>query len=149
MYIKPCPLKSIRFISFCQNQILLKWSQNIKSYSTSYGIKWQQTQTYKTLRYSDLHDIDFSANPYSVNCEDVCQVTFIVVILNATKYCNESKVMDWECGLDELTKNFSYKMNSIDMSISTRTYSIRNPVENQKIWLPCTGSSMTKCNRLN
>ena len=99
------------------------------------------------MKYSDLHDIDFSANPYLVNCEDICQVTFIVVILNATKYCNESKVMDWECGLDELTKNFSYKLNSTDMNISTRTYSIRNPVENQKIWLPCTGSSMTKCFR--
>ena len=84
-----------------------------------------------------------------MNCEDVCQVTFIVVILNATKYCNKRKAMDWECGLEELTRNFSYKLNSIDMSNSTRTYSIRNPVESQEIWLPCTGSAMTKCNRLN
>ena len=93
--------------------------------------------------------LNFSANPYSVNCEDVCQVTFIVVILNATKYCNKRKAMDWECGLEELTRNFSYKLNSIDMSSSTRTYSIRNPVENQKIWLPCTGSSITKCTKIN
>ena len=114
---------------------------------TSYGIKWRQTLNYKSLRYSDLHDIDFSAKPYSVNCEDICQVTFIVVILNATKYCNESKVLDWECGLEELTRNFSYKLNSINVSSSTRTYSIRNPVETQKIWLPCTGSSKTKCNK--
>ena len=107
-------------------------------YFLSYGIKWQQT--YKTLRYSDLHDIDFSANPYSVNCEDVCQVTFIVVILNATKYCNESKVMYWECGLEELKRNFSDKLNSIYNRISLRTYSIRNPFDNEKLWLNCNGS---------
>ena len=98
---------------------------------------------------SSLISISISIEKEDLKNSESCQVTFIVVILNATKYCNESKVLDWECGLEELTRNFSYKLNSIDMSSSTRTYSIRNPVESQEIWLPCTGSAMTKCNRLN
>ena len=104
--------------------------------------------TEKILRRSNLQMdlLNFSTNPYSVNCEDVCQVNFIAVILNATNYCNESNTMDWACGLEELKRNFSYRINSfdmrnssIDMINSIRTYSIRNPVDNEHLWLNCKG----------
>ena len=60
--------------------------------------------------------------------------------MNATNYCNESNIMDWECGLEELKRNFSDKLNSIYKRISLRTYSIRNPFDNENLWLNCNGS---------
>jgi hypothetical protein len=116
---------------------------------TSYGhnnINSENTKLFigkeKILRRSKLQMdlLNFSANPYSVNCEGVCQVHVIAVILNATNYCNESTIKDWECGLEELKRNFSDKLNSIYKRISLRTYSIRNPVDNEHLWLNCNGS---------
>ena len=100
--------------------------------------RWnQRQQPYHIFRRSDMQKdlLDFSANPFSVDCFDACKVTVIDVILDATLFCNESNTMDWECGLEELKRNFSSKLNIFKNS--TRTYSIRNPVDNQHLWLPC------------
>ena len=86
---------------------VFNWSQLIIS----------QTLIFLLFRSYGLQkdSLNFSTNPYSVNCVDLCQVTFIVVILNATQYCNESNTVEWECGLDELERHFSNELNSIEM----------------------------------
>ena len=79
-----------------------------------------EQEMYHIFRRSDLQKdlLHFSAKPFSVDCFDACKVTVIVVILDATLFCNESNTMDWECGLEELKRNFSSTLDFFENQIT-------------------------------
>ena len=59
------------------------------------------------------NDLGTNTKPYSVKCENVCQVNFIVNYFDVTSiYCNETNSENWNCGLKEMAKELNINLRS-------------------------------------
>ena len=50
------------------------------------------------------NNLGTNTKPYSVKCENVCQVNFIVNYFDATSICNETNSENWNCGLKDMAE---------------------------------------------
>ena len=61
------------------------------------------------------NDLGTNTKPYSVKCENVCQVNFIVNYFDVTSiYCNETNSENWNCGLKEMAEELNTNFRSTD-----------------------------------
>jgi len=97
----------------------------------------------RRLRNIDLYVNEIATNtePYSVKCEDVCEVIFIVVEFDADVLCDdENNVKNWNCGIDQLEYELEpavlRKSNYYDESIE-RSYQIKNPFNEEPSFYSC------------
>ena len=59
------------------------------------------------------NNLGTNTKPYSVKCENVCQVNFIVNYFDVTSiYCNETNSENWNCGLKEMAEELNINFRS-------------------------------------
>ena len=110
------------------------------------GVRGEQESPFsRVLEHSALSFNNRYTNtePVVVKCVDVCSVTFIVVIFNATSICYENNSRSWDCGLDQLENEIS-SVDHHDMrnsEVLNRTYSIKNPISESPPFMKCDGNT--------
>lgn len=96
----------------------------------------------RKLRNYDLtiNDIATSTEPFSVKCEAVCEVTFIVVDFEADSLCDENDFWNWNCGIDRLKLELApivFLMSNNHEESLMRKYQIKNPFNEQPSFYDC------------
>ena len=96
-------------------------------------VRAQKNPAKRVLDFVDLTQNDFHTNtvPYSIKCEDVCEVIIIVIEFDATVLCDEKKPKRWNCGLDQLDEElepYFPRSSAEDEENMTRVYEIQNPI---------------------
>jgi len=98
------------------------------------------TRKLKTYDMS-INEIATNTEPYSVKCEDVCEVIFIVVDFNADVLCDdENNVKNWNCGIDRLEyelKPAFFRTSNYNEEPIERSYQIKNPFNEEPSFYSC------------
>jgi len=97
------------------------------------------TRKLKTFDMS-INEIATNTEPFSVKCEAVCEVIFIVVDFDVSALCDDNNLKSWNCGIEELENELApmvFMMNDFHMDEIKRSYQIKNPFNEQPSFYEC------------
>merc|ERR1712079_303383 len=59
------------------------------------------------LNELEINDLETNTEPYTVKCEDVCEINIIMILFDASDELCENGPKFWDCGLDNLDERLS------------------------------------------